>query len=130
MGRRNRGLVDDLIEIGLAAPVVGVSCAVVFAGGAGYFQWANPRALSGVGVIMAVVLWMLSATAACGAAAGFVRQRLRRNAGGRVFDGLRSVDDLRRLSPGQFEGVIADLFRRQGFRVAEVGGPGDGGVDL
>jgi len=44
----------------------------------------------------------------------------------------RALSDLAALSWQQFEEVIADAFRRHGFRVREVGGCGraDGGVDL
>ena len=43
----------------------------------------------------------------------------------------RTLDDLRALSWQQFEEVIADAFRRHGYRVQETGGRGsaDGGVD-
>ncbi len=33
-------------------------------------------------------------------------------------------------SPRRFEELTADHFRRRGYRVDPVGGPGDGGVDL
>jgi restriction system protein len=44
----------------------------------------------------------------------------------------RELSDLAALSWQQFEEVIADAFRRHGYRVREVGGRGrpDGGVDL
>ena len=44
----------------------------------------------------------------------------------------RALSDLAALSWQQFEEVIADAFRRHGYRVREVGGRGraDGGVDL
>jgi restriction system protein len=48
----------------------------------------------------------------------------------RLLDSQRSIEDLRQLSPSGFEQTIADLFRRQGYRVDEIGGVGDGGVDL
>ncbi len=44
----------------------------------------------------------------------------------------RALSDLAALTWQQFEEVIADAFRRHGYRVREVGGRGraDGGVDL
>jgi restriction system protein len=44
----------------------------------------------------------------------------------------RALDDLRALTWQQFEEVIADAFRRHGYRVLETGGRNapDGGVDL
>jgi restriction system protein len=44
----------------------------------------------------------------------------------------RTLSDLAALTWQQFEEVIADAFRRHGYRVREVGGRGraDGGVDL
>lgn len=55
---------------------------------------------------------------------GIVRaRRLRRQ---------RALSDLAALSWQQFEEVVADAFRRHGYKVQEVGGRGraDGGVDL
>jgi restriction system protein len=50
----------------------------------------------------------------------------------RRFRRQRTLDDLRALSWQQFEEVIADAFRRHGYRVRETGGRGtaDGGVDV
>ena len=50
----------------------------------------------------------------------------------RRLERQRAFDDLAALSWQQFEEVIADAFRRHGFRVLETGGRGtaDGGVDL
>jgi len=44
----------------------------------------------------------------------------------------RALSDLAKLTWQQFEEIIADAFRRHGYRVREVGGRGraDGGVDL
>ena len=44
----------------------------------------------------------------------------------------RALADLGALTWQQFEEVIADAFRRHGYRVREVGGRGraDGGVDM
>lgn len=42
----------------------------------------------------------------------------------------RSIDDLRRLSPADFEELIAAYFRQYGFRVRRTGRSGDHGVDL
>jgi restriction system protein len=44
----------------------------------------------------------------------------------------RALSDLAALSWQQFEEVVADAFRRHGYKVREMGGRGraDGGVDL
>ena len=49
----------------------------------------------------------------------------------RKFAAQRSLDDLRALTWQQFESVVGEAFRRQGYSVIETGqGGADGGVDL
>lgn len=44
---------------------------------------------------------------------------------------INDINSLLRLSWQQFEILVADLYRQQGFRVVECGGGGaDGGVDI
>lgn len=45
-------------------------------------------------------------------------------------EGTITTDDLYALSPAEFEGYVADLFRRKGNRVILRGQSGDHGVDL
>jgi len=61
------------------------------------------------------------------AAVSFVRRMLLK----RKFAAQRSLDDLRALTWRQFESVVGEAFRRQGYSVIEKGQRGaDGGVDL
>ncbi|MCX7844239.1 MAG: restriction endonuclease, partial [Candidatus Bipolaricaulota bacterium] len=41
-----------------------------------------------------------------------------------------TYEDLARLSPDEFEQLVADLWRAMGFNVRLTGGPGDQGVDI
>jgi restriction system protein len=130
MGRKNQGLIEDLIEIAAETPLAGLVLAIAFAGGAAYLQWVNPRAVMGLGRVFALFLWIFAGVASITAVFGFLGHKFDAKRRSRRLDSQRSLDDLRRLSPGDFEQTIADLFRRQGYRVEEVGGAGDGGIDL
>src|SRR5438270_759825 len=47
------------------------------------------------------------------------------------FDGQTGVDSLRRLSWQEFERLLGEVYRRQGYEVRQRGGPiADGGADL
>lgn len=61
------------------------------------------------------------------AVASFVRRRMLQ----RKFAAQRSLDDLRALTWRQFESIVGEAFRQQGYAVTETGqGGADGGVDL
>jgi restriction system protein len=56
-----------------------------------------------------------------------VRRYLRR----RLLDEQRDLNSIRALHWQEFEQLVGEAFRRQGYRVAERGGAApDGGVDL
>jgi restriction system protein len=130
MGRKDQGIIEDVIEISAAMPLAGLVLAILFAGGGAYFQWVNPKMMMGIGRLFAILFWALAAIGALASAFGFVRQKLNAHRRFRLLDSQRTIEDLRQLSPNGFEQVIADLFRREGYRVDEIGGVGDGGVDL
>ena len=49
----------------------------------------------------------------------------------RLVDGQSSLDSIRALSWQEFEQLVAEVYRRQGYRVLERGGASaDGGIDL
>ena len=48
----------------------------------------------------------------------------------RAMRTARSVDDLRRLSPDNFEELVAAFFRQFGYKVRRTGRSGDHGIDL
>ena len=70
--------------------------------------------------IFAYLCWLATAVS-------FVRRVLLKS----KFAAQRSLDDLRALTWQQFESVVGEAFRRQGYLVVETGqGGADGGVDL
>jgi hypothetical protein len=90
----------------------------------------TPKAVDGLAPVFGFVSWNVAASAAVAATLGLIRQRQTRGSRDGLVSSQRSFEDLRALTYRQFEEVVADLYRRQGYRVEEVGGPGDGGVDL
>jgi len=48
----------------------------------------------------------------------------------RALQRIEKLEDLIRLSPEEFENMVATYFRRQGYQVRLVGAQGDHGVDL
>lgn len=44
--------------------------------------------------------------------------------------GKKSIQELQRLTPSQFENYIEELFRKLGYKTRTVGGVGDGGIDV
>lgn len=48
----------------------------------------------------------------------------------RMFNESRSLQQLRQLSPDQFEQYIVELFRKLGYNTHHVGGSYDGGIDV
>ena len=49
----------------------------------------------------------------------------------RLVDGRASIERIRALSWQEFEHLVAEAYRRKGYRVAERGGAGaDGGIDI
>ncbi len=81
----------------------------------------------GIGAMLAPLAWMALAVCWIGAAASFVGSRHRRKL-------LDTRTDLESLSQGgwrQFELLVGEAFRRQGYVVEETGlGGADGGIDL
>jgi restriction system protein len=56
---------------------------------------------------------------------------IRRHMRGRLLDQQRDLESIRALHWQEFEQLVGEAFRRQGYRVAERGGAApDGGVDL
>lgn len=56
---------------------------------------------------------------------------LRRRSRSRLLDAQTGIDSIRRLSWQQFEQLVSEYYRRQGYTVQETGQHGsDGGVDL
>ena len=130
MARRRRderrGFLDDLAATCAAYPHVGSMVAIALGACGAYLYWINPRAIIGTGPIWGIVLWLLAAVALTAASAGLINRRRRAHR----LDSQRTIPDLHAMTWQQFEQLVADLFRRQGYRVHETGGQSDGGVDL
>ncbi len=139
MGRRRRdedaGLLDDLAESLVALAfrywiVVAVLAGLCLWVGV-YYRWVNPGTAYGMGKYVGYLFLIVPASFGGVAIYGFVRDRGERGARAQRLEATVTVDDLRRLSWREFEQLVADVYRRRGFRVREKGGPlPDGGVDL
>ena len=75
------------------------------------------------GGLVAVITFVLIALSAISA--------LRSLKNRRMLDGQTGLDSLRGISWKQFEDLVAEAFRRRGYKVEEMlGGGADGGIDL
>ena len=107
-----------------------VSALLLLVGLLGLLQPAPPNPLSTFSVMVRSGAWQsIGLGLALAFAAAFLWPRLVLSAAAFAKTGL-TRDDLRKLSPEQFEQWCAARLREQGFRVSEVGGQGDHGVDL
>lgn len=130
MARRRTSLFEDIFEMLKNLPWwAGVTAAVVFlivgqsftAGMTGSPSQKALRPLVGL-VFNGLALLSLAAAAVSG-----FRSLTRRN----LLDRQNGMNSLRSLSWREFEQLVGEAFRRQGYDVEETGGGGaDGGVDL
>lgn len=132
------GFVEMILEIGLRAPAGALAIAVVLAVGGLIVRGtmgSGPESvvLRIVSVLLFVFAGLAGLAAVIGLIGALVQGRpiwpLQRSSAGQRTAGT-SLDEIRQLTPDGFESFVADTFRRQGYRVEEVGGVGDGGVDL
>ncbi|HWB54694.1 MAG TPA: restriction endonuclease [Tepidisphaeraceae bacterium] len=124
MRRESDGLIEDIFEIAKHSPVAG---AVIT------FILVTAAVLMGrfpMGHLFSLLLWLFAVLIAGATILGFISSGFAKSNRSRRLQSIRSIHDIHRLSPGDFERLIADLYRRRGYRVEEMGGPGDGGVDL
>jgi len=74
--------------------------------------------------------YVVPVTLLAGAMVSFFKRRRQRELHAQVADDP-DANALEKMSWQEFEGLVAETFRRKGFRVSERGGAGpDGGVDL
>ncbi|TAA25797.1 restriction endonuclease [Pseudoxanthomonas winnipegensis] len=134
MGRRRKQNGIDVVAampwpVGVAAGLIGFL--LVRYGFAGWISHqGGPLAQGvnqGIGAMLAPLAWMVLAICWIGAMASFAGSRHRRKL-------LDTRTDLESLSQGgwrQFELLVGEAFRRQGYAVEETGlGGADGGIDL
>lgn len=132
MGRGRRGFFDDLIR--LPWPVALVVGVIGYAGiryglPAFFAQQDGPfaRALVSASASLAPLAWMFLALCTLCALLAFANAHKRR----RLLDTRTGLDSLAAIGWRDFERLVGEAFRRQGYSVEETGlGGADGGIDL
>lgn len=143
MGRRKGGLFDDLASLAAMLPWwLGVVLAIVaylvihpFA----VMELSTPTQLAGAGGVAAKQIYktlamigqyLLPVAFLVGALASALGRRKRENLLEKTGE-RADADALNGMSWQEFEMLVGEAYRRQGFNVREIGGGGaDGGVDL
>lgn len=134
MGRRKQSGLDHIAAmpwpVGVLLGIVGY---LAIRHGIGlYFSSAGGPLLKGLGTqasggAFAPVAWMVLGICWIGAAASFVKGRNRKQ----LLDTQRGLDSVAALSWREFEMLVGEAFRRQGYSIEETGlGGADGGIDL
>jgi restriction system protein len=134
MGRRRKESGMDIVAalpwpIGL---VIGVLAYLAIRYGIGYYlSTAGGPLLRGVdsqlGESIAPLAWMALALCWIAAAASFFRSRKRRH----LLDVQSDIDGIKAMPWREFEMLVGEAYRRQGYLVEETGlGGADGGIDL
>lgn len=149
MARKKTSVLDDLVDISAQLPwKAGVGLAVVAYFILHYFATRAPLSMNpaeltalgktvgesvthGVGTMLASVFqYILPLAFLAGAFISFSRRRRQSELHAQVATDP-AADALEKMSWREFEGLVAETFRRQGYRVVERGGDGpDGGVDV
>lgn len=132
MGRGKRGFLDELSKlpwpVGLIVGVVGFLCIWK-----GIPMWLSSR--SGIlaqafhhqsGLLLPLAFVFLAACALASLVSCLEARRKRQ-----LFDTLTGLESMASLGWREFEQMVGEAFRRQGYRVEETGlGGADGGIDL
>lgn len=149
MARKKSSVLDDLVDIAAQLPwKVGVGLAVIAYFILHYFATRAPLTMNpvelkalgntvgdsvthGVGTMLATVFqYIVPFAFLVGAFISFSRRRRQSELHTQVANDP-ATDALEKMSWREFEGLAAEAFRQQGYRVVERGGDGpDGGVDL
>ena len=124
------GLIDLLFEVAMEIPIAGVVLGILFACFGVYCTWINPTGIHGVAFLIGYVALLTGGLLGGIGFFGMARSRRAREARASRLDAVCTEEDLRHMNWKQFEQLVADTFQRQGYRVREVGGSGDGGVDI
>ncbi len=127
MARRKDGILEILTEVPWWVSVV-VSCAVYVV-----MRWVLPsiefenRYLNGLANAAPQTAWFFALILLFPGVVSFLKRKQRQ----RLLDTRSDLESIRKLSWSDFELLIAEAFRRQGYDVEERGGSSpDGGVDL
>jgi restriction system protein len=90
-------------------------------------QFLVPIGKAANGGATTILAWTLLGICWAAALASFIARRQR----GRLLETQTGLDSLRAMNSRQFEMLIGEAFRRQGYRIEETGlGGADGGIDL
>lgn len=125
MGRQRRSTLEDLIEItsllpwwaGLLLAIISYLLLEQIAGHAGNKLWE-------------IVLLFFKYFFAFGFAGGAIFSAIKQWKRDEIFKKQTGIESIRNLSWYQFELLISEAFRRQGYMVKETDYGPDGGVDL
>ena len=149
MARKKSSVLDDLVDIAAQLPwQAGVGLAVIAYFILHYFATRAPLTMNpaelkalgktmgdsmthGLGTMLASVFqYIVPLAFLVGSFVSFSRRRRQSELHAQVASNP-AADALEKMSWREFEGLVAETFRRQGYRVVERGGAGpDGGVDL
>lgn len=119
---RKSGFIDETLEFGTTVPKASLIIAAILGAIALCLYLFLPSTYR--------TFSFLAFLAACAFAIAGGKGFFTRHVRAKRFEAQRTLEDLRALSWKQFEELVADVYRRQGFRVTEVGGSGDRGIDL
>ena len=90
-------------------------------------QFLVPLGKAVNGGVTTILAWTLLGICWVAAFASFIARRQR----GRLLETQTGLDSLRAMNWRQFEMLVGEAFRRQGYRIEETGlGGADGGIDL
>ena len=134
MARRQRGGFDLIASapwpVGLVLGIVayvGVRYGISWYLSTSGNQFLVPIRKTANGGATTILAWTLLGICWVAAFASFIARRQR----GRLLETQTGLDSLRAMNWKQFEMLVGEAFRRQGYRVEETGlGGADGGIDL
>lgn len=139
MGRRRRSRDDDtpdIFAVAWVAPTAGFAIAAVIVALGVFLKWfVSVPKFPGITGPFGVFCFWVAGFVALISASGWLRNYFKRSKASSEALSL-TINSIHALTWQQFEQMVADLFRRQGYRVEETGkqagqaGRGDGGVDL
>jgi restriction system protein len=134
MARKRSSAIEDLMDISSKLPWQGgVGLALVtyiFMHILAGFPVSNGTGVNVWAIFAGIFQYLIPFVLLVGAFVSFILRKRQSELHGRVVADP-SADALEKMSWREFEGLTAETFRREGYRVVERGGDGpDGGVDL
>jgi len=129
MARRNRN--ESILDIVAGLPWwIGVCLALAVYIGAHFIlpaMWADRPILKGISMSLQPIAWIFAMPFLLAAGISFIKSQSRR----KLADTQTGIHSIRELHWLDFERLVGEIFRRQGYHIEEQGGAGpDGGIDL